>query len=62
MRWEYHSYFVPGPGNDAEALSEENLDGCGRYPSRVRTWYFWYCWPTSFTLMVRQPRLGLGRG
>ena len=38
--------------------------GAGRslYPSRVRMWYFCRSLPTSFTLIERQPRLGLGCG
>ena len=35
---------------------------CRRYPARVRTWYFCRSFPTSLTVMVRQPVLGLGCG
>jgi len=31
-----------------------------RYPSRVRMRYFCAFSPTSFTVMARQPRFGLG--
>ncbi len=38
------------------------VGGSKRYPSRVRMWYFCKSGPTSFTLIERQPWLGLGCG
>ena len=54
---------VPDPASDNDALlSPENRFGCGRYPLRVRTLYFFNWSPTSFTVIARQPVLALGFG
>ena len=44
------------------ALPAENRTGWGRYPFRVRRWYFFRCSPTSFTVTLRQPRFGFACG
>jgi hypothetical protein len=46
---------------DAGPLPAEDRFGVGRYPFRVRMWYFFRS-PTSCTLIERHPRLGLGLG
>src|ERR1700683_2330835 len=42
--------------------SLENRDGWGRYPLRVRILYPFAWSPISFTLIARQPELGLAFG
>ena len=44
------------------ALPAEKRIGWGRYPLRVRIWYFLRCSPTSFTVTLRQPRFGFACG
>ena len=44
------------------ALPAEKRIGWGRYPFRVRIWYFFRCSPTSFTVTLRQPRFGFACG
>ena len=43
-------------------VASENRNGCGRYPFRVRTLQFFNLSPTNFTVIVRQPVLGLNFG
>ena len=60
-----HDHWVDIPGtspDDAVLLSPENRDSRGRYPLRVRTLYFFRRSPTSFTVIARQPELGLALG
>ena len=47
---------------DAGSLPAEDRFGVGRYPFRVRMWYFFQRSPTSCTLIERHPRLGFGLG
>jgi hypothetical protein len=47
---------------DVGSLPAEDRFGVGRYPFRVRMWYFFERSPTSCTLIERHPRLGFGLG
>jgi hypothetical protein len=50
-----------GPLPAVGPLPAEDRFGVGRYPFRVRMWYFFRS-PTSCTLIERHPRLGFGLG
>jgi hypothetical protein len=55
-------YFVTPSGWSSAELFAAAWACCKRYPARVRTWYFCRSFPTSLTVIVRQPVLGLGCG
>jgi hypothetical protein len=47
---------------EGASLPTEKRFGLGRYPFRVRMWYFFKRSPANCTLIVRHPRLGFGFG
>jgi hypothetical protein len=58
----FHRFGITSSAADGTSLPAEKRFGLGRYPFRVRMWYFFKRSPANCTLIARHPRLGFGFG